>query len=127
MIFNVGQEFTDMTDAIILVAVISIGTFIWGGIQTVAWLCGLHKGVEFATARGLLLGALIGFPIFVLIVGALRGLVGSETPIWDYIIAPIVVAYAVALSILGLYLARRILSARHKNTTAQQAVGGNRR
>ena len=88
------------------------GTMLWCMIQVIVWMFGLQIGMKFERVKSLLLGALIGFPSFVLILGLLKGLVEDKLFLWDCVIAPIFVAYIIGISIVGLHFAQRILKTR---------------
>ncbi|MGL4400362.1 MAG: hypothetical protein ACRCXD_10875 [Luteolibacter sp.] len=98
-----------MQEILIILGVATFGSLFWLVIQTGAWTLALKNGIPFRRLKMLLIAALIGFPAFVGFVGLLRATMPSQTPLWDFLIAPGLIAYVIGLSMIALFLARYLV------------------
>jgi len=93
-----------------MIAVILIGSAGWFGLQVLAWSIGLALSGQrgYQTLRIMVIGALVAFPIFVLLVESLRFLFGFSENGEAVIMSPVFTAWILLLSWGGLQLAARL-------------------
>jgi len=114
---------------LILFGVVVIGSIIWTAMQVSVWTSVLRKGASYPRMKGLLIGSLIGFPIFVEYIGLISTLLAPRNILWSLLIAPGIIAYALGLSLVGLHVAQRVIGSKPKdqaNEEAQQVMDVNR-
>jgi len=97
-----------MTDTLIIIAVVAIGSTIWFGVQTFAWSIVLVRFRAYQNARTLVIGSVITFPLFVLLVECLRFLFGFSVSVGEFILLPVVTAWILLLSWGSLRVAARL-------------------
>src|SRR5437762_11591880 len=97
-----------MTDTLILIAAAVIGSTIWFGLQTFVWYITLGGRCEYQKLRGLVIGAMIGFPVFVLLVESCRFLFGFSSNVGEVILMPVLTAWVFLLAWGGLRVAAHL-------------------
>jgi len=97
-----------MTDTLATVAVGTVGSTVWFCLQVLAWSLGLGRFGSYHDARRLVIGALIAFPVFVLLVQCIRFLLGFSNSIGEFILMPLVTAWFLWLSWGGLRVAAHL-------------------
>lgn len=118
---NVVLEKIQMNEYLILFGGIIIGSVVWTTIQIGAWTSILRKGASYRQMRGLLIGSIIGFPVFVGFIGLISTLLEPRHVIWSLLIAPGLIAYAIGLSLVGLNIAQRLVSPEPKNQADEES------
>jgi hypothetical protein len=98
-----------MTDTLIAIAIAAAGSVIWFGVQVLAWSVGLRRLRGYCGVRRFVIGATIGFPLFVFFALGLGSLLGFPTGIGEFILMPLATAWILLLSWGGLRTAARII------------------
>lgn len=106
-----------MNDVLMISGTIAIAVIIWTVIQTIAWLMFLLYMGTYESIRKMMLFPLISFPVFAFVVGLVRLIADPASWLWGLIIAPVVTACVFGLSILGLYIAHRLLGFKSAHTS----------
>jgi len=103
-----------MTDALAIITVIVICSTIVFGVQMFAWFITLGRFCRYADARRSLIGALIVFPAFVLLMQCFRLFFGYSSSAGEFVLMPVVTAWIVLLCLGALRVAAHLK--RHRLT-----------
>jgi hypothetical protein len=120
-----------MTGTLAAIAILAIGSAVWFGMQMFAWfLIAGRVGFSFRVARGLVIAALIGFPIVVLVILFFIHIFGRPSSAAEFILLPLATAWCFLLSWGGLRVAARLrglLPPRNRGPNAEpdDEAGGN--
>jgi CHASE2 domain-containing sensor protein len=119
--FDVGLKKIQMKIYLIIFGSIVIGSTFWAVMQIGMWSLILRSGATYRHMKGFLIAGLICFTVLVEFIGLISALLGSQDKLWDLLIAPGLVAYAIGLSFVGLCVAQRVVGSKPKDQADKEA------